>query len=307
MDRSSVDWQGYIPAITTPFDAHGNLEKTQLSVLIEWLVAEGMHGIIVAGTTGEWFSMTPKERASLFRIAGQTVKGKIPVIAGCSAFTAAEAIAHADAAKDAGLSGILLTPPPYIIPSEREILAFYEDVDRNTDLPICVYNWPPGTNVDMGKELLQRLAELDHVVAIKNATASASPESFIDVLELLADSVRVFGVTTDEFGARMMLEHNAAGLMGAGAVLGRTHPEFFNALWRGDMDEAIHQGNRDRVIMSEWFNADYTAKFGSAQAVFKSALNIQNLPGGYPRRPILPLQSDEEEFLRGTLHTLKYV
>ncbi|MEX2126471.1 MAG: dihydrodipicolinate synthase family protein [Woeseia sp.] len=306
MDRSSVDWRGYIPAITTPFDEHGDFDTAMLRELIEWLVAEGMHGLIVAGTTGEWFSLTAQERQELFRVAGQAVKGRIPVIAGCSAYTANEAIAHAQAAKDAGLSGILLTPPPYVKPCEREILAFYSDVNRNVDLPICVYNWPPGTGVDMRTELLQRLADLERVVAIKNATACASRQSFIDVLESLTDRVLVFGVSTDEDGARMVLDYNAAGLMGAGAVLGRTHPEFFNALWRGEMEKALMEGKRDRAIMTQWFNEDYTAKFGSAQAVFKSALNIRDLPGGYPRRPILPLESHEEEIIRGTLQELRF-
>ncbi len=302
MDRDSVSWQGYIPAITTPFTEDGAFDAARLHELIEWLIGEGMHGIVVAGTTGEWFSMQPEEKAELFRETGNAVRGRIPVIAGCNAYTAREAIASAAAAEAAGLDGILLTPPPYVRPCERELVAFYADVDRDVRLPICVYNWPPGTNLDMRRETLERLADLERVVAIKNSTAD--PDHFLDVLRTLGDRVRVFGVTMDETGARLVREHGAAGTMGAGAVLGDTHPGFFNALWAGKLDEALGHGRRDRTIMSEWFNPDLTAKFGSAQAVFKAALNLQGLPGGFPRRPILPLEPSEIEVLRKTLKSL---
>jgi len=228
MDRDSVDWQGYIPAMTTPFASDGSLDRPRLQALVEWLVGEGMHGLVVAGTTGEWFSMSPAEKAELFRVTADVVAGRIPVIAGCNAYTAREAITHATAADEAGLDGILLTPPPYVRPCERELIAFYEDVNRGVRLPICVYNWPPGTNLDLRRETFERLADLERVVAIKNSTAE--PAHFLDVLETLGERVRVFGVTMDETGVQLVTEHHAAGTMGAGAVLGATHPGFFNAV-----------------------------------------------------------------------------
>src|SRR5688500_17361701 len=66
VDRENVDWRGYIPAITTPFDRDGELSIAMLDDLLDWLMAEGMHGIVVAGTTGEWFSLRPQEKVALF-------------------------------------------------------------------------------------------------------------------------------------------------------------------------------------------------------------------------------------------------
>lgn len=299
MNKDSVDWRGYIPAITTPFTEQGELDLPGLRTLLEWLADEGMHGLVVAGTTGEWFSMSGDEKEALFAAVGEVLAGQLPLIAGCNAFTAEAAIENAEMAASSGFDGILLTPPPYIRPCEREVITFYEDVDRASPLPICIYNWPPGTNLDLSREVLQQLAELKTVVALKNSTGNQA--HFLDVIHSLHDKVHIFGVPMNETGADLVLRGEVHGTMGAGAVLGRAHPDFFNALWAGDRQKALSFGALDQVVMSEWFNPDYTAKFGSAQAVFKTALNLQGLPGGFPRRPILPLEAHEVARVRDTL------
>ena len=259
MNRDSVGWRGYMPAITTPFDEHGELDLESLRKLLEWLAAEGMHGLIVAGTTGEWFSMNSEEKALLFKTVGEVLKGVMPLIAGCNAYTAKEVISNADAAARSGFDGILVTPPPYVRPCEREVIAFYEDVDKATPLPICIYNWPPGTNIDLRRSTLEQLAELDHVVAVKNSTGDR--EHFLDVMRSLNKKVRIFGVPMTAVGAELIANLEADGTMGAGAVLGRTQPEFFNALWAGDRKRALAAARFDERIMSDWFKPDYTARF----------------------------------------------
>ncbi len=302
VNRDSVDWHGYMPAITTPFDTAGALDVPGLRSLVEWLIDEGMHGLIVAGTTGEWFSMNAEEKATLFRTVGEVVNGTVPLIAGCNAFTADEVIRNAVTADRAGFDGILVTPPPYVRPCEREVIGFYEDIDARTPLPVCVYNWPPGTNIDLSRPTLEHLAELDHVVALKHSTGDRA--HFLDVLHALRDRVRVFGIPMNETGAELILAGHGDGTMGAGAVLGRTQPEFFNALQAGDRDRALAAASQDERIMAAWFRPDYTARFGSAQAIFKTALNLQGLPGGQPRRPILPLLEPEIAVVRDTLADL---
>ncbi len=291
-----------MPAITTPFDADGNLDVIALRELLEWLAEEGMHGVIAAGTTGEWFSMNAEEKARLFEVVGDVLKGSMPIIAGCNAFTAKEVISNAETAARHGFDGILVTPPPYVRPCEREVVAFYEDIDERTPLPICIYNWPPGTNVDLSRETLLHLANLEHVVAVKNSTGDR--ERFLDVMRSLNGLVRVFGIPMTSQGAELVVSGQADGTMGAGGVLGRTQPDFYNALWAGDLERGLEAASTDARIMSDWFNPDYTARFGSAQAVFKTALNLQGLPGGYPRRPILPLSDADTAVVKTTLEEL---
>ncbi len=301
MDRNSVDWHGYIPAITTPFTREGDLDLDAFEGQMAWLAAQGMHGVILAGTTGEWFSLDEGERAELFRQGGRLRQG-MRVLGGANAFTAAEAIRHARAAERAGLDGILLTPPPYLVPGREEIVTFYRDVAAATDIPICVYNWPRGCIVDLDVDTLAELAEIDHVVAIKNSTGDQA--GFLAGLYALADRVRYFGIPTSELGADLVGLGRGDGLMGSGAPLGRDHPGFWDAPAAGDRQSAIELGARDRVVMTSWFGRDYGALFGNQQAIMKTALRLQGVPAGYVRRPLLELAPEHVARVRATLDGL---
>jgi 4-hydroxy-tetrahydrodipicolinate synthase len=299
MDRHSVNWRGYIPAVTTPFTENGSLDTDAAKRLLGWMHEQGMHGVNILGTQGEWFSMSKQEKAELLGVAGDLLKGKLTLIAGCIAFTASEVIENIATAAKSGFDGVLVTPPPYVMPSENEIFEYYQDINAASTLPICIYNWPPGTNIDMSLALLSRLADLDNVVAIKNSTPDLG--HFLNVFFALKDKVRIFGVPMNELGITLVQHHDADGTMGAGAVLGRDQANFFNAIWEGKIDEARTLGKRDETLMRAWFRPDYTGKLGSSQAIFKEALNQQGLPGGYPRRPILPLNDEGVQNVRATL------
>lgn len=301
MDRNSVDWHGYIPAITTPFTRDGALDPAAFEQQMGWLVAEGMHGVILAGTSGEWFSMTEGERAELFRLGVRFAEG-ITVIAGCNAFTASEAIRHARAAEAAGCDGILLTPPPYLVPTRAEIIQYYKDVAAGTGLPICVYNWPHGCIVDMDVDTLAELTAIDNVVAIKNSTGDFA--GFLAGLYQLSATVRYFGMPTSELGADLVALGRGDGLMGSGAPLGRDHPGFWDALAAGDRERAVALGARDRVVMTRWFKPDYGVQFGNQQAIMKTALRLRGVPAGYVRRPLLELDDAQVAIIRGTLEEL---
>lgn len=305
MNRNSIDWRGYIPAITTPFSVQGELDIELVDQHFAWLAREKMHGVIIAGTQGEWFSLSPAEKTLLFQRASELLKGKMTILAGCNGYNSIEVLENAEMAKQYGFDGILLTPPPYMMPTEREIFEFYREVNQSINLPICVYNWPPGTNIDMSLPLLRRLAELDKVVAIKNSTSDM--RHFLEVFFALKDQVRVFGIPMNDLGISLVQQHNADGTMGAGAVLGREQPDFYNAIWEGNIEEAKRLGERDATLMREWFNRDLTGKLGSSQAIFKEALNQQGLYGGYPRKPLLPLEQESVDKLRGTLLRLERI
>lgn len=302
MDRSSVDWRGYIPAITTPFTRAGDMDVDALHTQIAWLADEGIQGAILAGTSGEWFSMTAEERAELFRAGGEHRTAAFPVLGACNAFTPGEAIAHAKAAERAGLDGILLTPPPYIVPNDREIVTFYQAVSDATEIPITVYNWPRGCVVDMGVELLSRLAEIENVVAIKNSTGDFA--TFLAAMYALQDRVRYFGLPTNELGADLAILGHGDGLMGTGGILGRDQADFWNAVDAGDRDRAIALGAKDRVYMNAWFRPDYGVQFGNQQAIIKTALRLRGIPAGYVRAPLLELTADEVARVEATLHEL---
>src|SRR3954468_21349498 len=103
MDRTSVDWRGYIPALTTTFAADGALDLDGWSELVEWVVGEGVHGLVVAGSSGEWFTLEPHERKALFAVAKERVAGRVPVLGCCNALRPVESRGFALAAAELGL------------------------------------------------------------------------------------------------------------------------------------------------------------------------------------------------------------
>lgn len=288
-----------MPAITTPFDAQQALDLPAFGALLEWLENEGMHGLLIAGTTGEWTSLSPAERAQLFAAAGDQLGDRLPLLAGCSAFTPREVIDYAVHAAQHRFEGILVTPPPYLRPAADEIVDFYEAVSKASPLPVCVYNWPPGTGIDMPVSLLERLADIENVVAIKQSTSDLA--RFVQTFFALNDKVRVFGHSMDEHGLALLQARGGDGTMGAGGVLGRIHADFYNHLWAGDIEAARECGRKDRMILDQWYTRELVGRFGSGSAVLKAALNVQKLPGGYVRAPLRDVADEDLGKIKETL------
>ena len=214
----------------------------------------------------------------------------------CNALKPHESLAVARAAKELELDGIILAPPPYAVPNAREVVAFYERIASEVRLPLSLYNWPRGTNVDMDGELIERLSEIDTVVAIKNSTGSFP--GFLKTFFATKDRIRHFGFGSDELAITLIGHHGGDGTIGGGAVLGRVHPGFYEAVWAGDVARARMLGAKDKAFFDFSMAPDFTPRFASAHGIMKTALNLRGLPGGYPRPPYLPLTDDETELVR---------
>jgi dihydrodipicolinate synthase/N-acetylneuraminate lyase len=178
MNRHDVDWAGYWPAAPTPFTAEG-LDEPGLRELMELYVANGVHGVLINGSTGEWFSQTPTERRRVAEVAIEAVAGRVPVVIGVTAYTGTEAADLARHAESAGAAGVLATPPPYVHPSPDEIVEFYRALSESTALPFMVYNWPRGVSVDMAMVpgLMSRLATCRMSPRSRTRPATGTPWS----------------------------------------------------------------------------------------------------------------------------------
>ena len=202
MDRNSVDWKGYWIAAPTPFTATGALNESALRGVLRLYHEQGVHGVLVNGTTGEWFSQTEAERRRVAEIAVEELRGKIPVVIGCTTFTPSQTIALGLHAREIGADGMLSTPPPYVAPTPREIVAFFSTISDCVDLPIMVYNWAHGVAVEITWETAVELANIDRVVAIKDSTMNRLQA--LTTLEKVGDRVRIFGGFIDRLGLAVL-------------------------------------------------------------------------------------------------------
>jgi dihydrodipicolinate synthase/N-acetylneuraminate lyase len=287
MRRDDVNWRGYWPAAPTPFTADGAIDEPAWRELLELYVAQGMHGILVNGTTGEWFSQTPEERQWLAQSAVETVRGRIPVVIGCTTFRVADTLDLAEHAARIGADGVLCTPPPYAVLTPDEVVAFYRLVAQGSRLPLMVYNWPPGTNVDIDTETAVRLARIEGIVAIKDSTPHQ--DQLFRTLEATVDKVRFLGNFISQIGIFAVRDLGADGFIGAGALLGPLQPRFFESIWAGDLETARAIARTNTQLISRLTNPDWSGKYGAPQSQLKAAMNMLGQPGGYPRPPRLPI------------------
>ena len=289
MNRDTVDWRGYFAAVPTPFNEDGSLALDLLRELLDFYVDQGLHGVLVLGTTGEWFSQSTEERRLVAETAIDAIGGRIPVLIGCTDYTADLVIAHARHAFDAGAAGVTSTPPPYAKPFDDEIVAFYEDIAAGVpDVPLMIYNWVHGTSVEIGTALAERLVEIDTVVAFKDSTPNV--EQFYASSRAVNDRVRVFGPYMSTAGYEQLKTNGGDGTIGGGSLWGRPDPEFWEAHWRGDEAAALAHARRTEELFPKlWLPGGWAGQHGHYASELKALMKLLGQPGGTVRRPRLPI------------------
>jgi 4-hydroxy-tetrahydrodipicolinate synthase len=162
-------FQGSMPALVTPF-ANGAVDFDALKKLVEWQIAEGSHGIVPVGTTGESPTLTHEEHEAVVATVVEVAAGRVPVIAGAGSNNTVEAIRFVEHAKQVGAAAALVVTPYYNKPTQRGLIAHFEALNE-IGIPIIIYNIPPRSVIDMTPATMGQLAKLDNIVGVKDATA----------------------------------------------------------------------------------------------------------------------------------------
>lgn len=159
----------YTPAVT-PFTSAGAADRDGFAAVLESLVAAGVHGIVVGGSTGEYYAQTTEERLDLAALAKQVIKGRTALIVSTAAIRTEDSVAYARHAREVGADAILVASPPYALPTERENAGHALRIDRAANLPIMLYNYPGRTGVMMGELFLSRIGRSKNFQAIKESS-----------------------------------------------------------------------------------------------------------------------------------------
>ena len=162
--------QGSLVAIVTPMHADGGVDEQAFRRLIDWHVAQGTDAIVAVGTTGESATLDEDEHCAAIAVAVDQAGGRIPVIAGTGANSTSEAIALTRCAKAAGADACQLVTPYYNKPTQEGLFLHHKAVAEAVDIPQILYNVPGRTAVDMLPETVARIAQVDNVVGVKEAT-----------------------------------------------------------------------------------------------------------------------------------------
>src|SRR5262245_60167409 len=293
-----MSFRGVIPPVITPFHEDGSIDRDGFTAVMEHLIASGVHGIIIGGTTGEYYAQSRDERVGLLKLAVGMTKGRVPLIAGVGAIRTEDCIDYALVARDLKYDGILIGAPYYAVPDQLELANHALAIDRAVGLPIMLYNYPGRTGTMMDLEFLDRVGRSRNFCAIKESSGS------MNQLHALARDYPHIGLFCgmDDQALEFFAWGAKGWVCGAGNCLPDEHLALYNAcVVEKDFDKG-------RQIMSALIPLMRVLEQGGkfVQSI-KFGCELAGLPAGPVRKPMRGLDDDQKRELETTIRTLKSV
>jgi 4-hydroxy-tetrahydrodipicolinate synthase len=183
-----INWGRLITAMVTPFDDKLNVDYDKVVSLAKKLTNEGNTALVLTGTTGEAPTLTSEEKANIYKIVKENVG--VPIIAGVGTNSTKATIENAKAAKEIGVDGLLIVTPYYNKPDQDSLYCHFKAIAEETDLPIMLYNVPGRTGCNMLPETVEKLAEIENIVALKEAGGNIV--QFAEIIRRVPDDFLIY-------------------------------------------------------------------------------------------------------------------
>jgi len=275
-----VDFGSILTAMVTPFDAGGRVDEEAAVELMHHLVEHGSDGLVICGTTGEASTLNDDEHLGMIRLAVEEMRDECTIIAGVGSNDTRHAIHLTERATEIGPDALLHVNPYYNRPSRRGIIRHYEEICRATDLPIVLYNIPQRTGSDMSNDLLAELAQLENIVAVKQANAANLAK---------VDGLRIYA-GNDDLLADVLDLGEAGGILVASHLFGEEmHRMVGEPEHRHEINQSLTDVYRDMAV-------------APLACATKAALHLLGiLPSATPRLPYVELDERELGVIRSML------
>lgn len=280
-------FEGILTALVTPF-RDGAVDDSALAALVDRQVAAGIHGVVPCGSTGESATLSHAEHRHVVEVVVEAAAGRIPVVAGTGSNSTREAIELTLHARQAGADGALLLSPYYNKPTQEGIYLHYEAVARETGFPLVVYNIPGRTASNIAPETLARLAELEHVVGVKEACGDID-----QIAHVIASCPDEFSVLSGDDA--LLLPLLAVGGNGCISTTSNVAPESIGALFA-----AWQAGDTQRALeIHQQLLPLFDVLFCETNPIpVKAALALMGLLGDEIRLPLTPIGEANRERLQ---------
>ena len=276
-------YEGIYTPIVTPYANDFSIDYATLADVVEHLVGAGVHGIIVAGTTGEYYAQTADERVAVMNAVADVLAGRLPLTVGTGAIRTEDSIFFAQAARDAGADALLIATPPYAAPTGREIALHCLAIERAVPMPVMLYNYPGRMAASMDEDCLDRLGRNPNFCAIKESSGDINRVHLMardyphiqlscgmddQALEFFAWGARSWVCAGSNFAPEAHLALYRACVLDGDFVLGRRIMSAMLPLMR-----VLEQG-------------------GQFVQCIKAGLALRGIEAGPPRPPLRPLNKD---------------
>ncbi|PRZ49435.1 dihydrodipicolinate synthase family protein [Tritonibacter scottomollicae] len=289
-------FQGIYTPVVTPYTGAGDVIWDALADQIEFLVEQGVHGLISGGSTGENYAQTVEERLELARFTKERLNGRLPLVVGTGAMMTPDSIALATGAKEIGADSILLASPPYSVPTDRENSLNALAIDKAANLPIMLYNYPHRTGTMMGEEFLDRVGRSRNFCGIKESSGD------INRVHLLArDYPHIqLGCGMDDQALEFFAWGAPFWVCGGSNFLPAEHVALYNA--------CVIEGNytKGRRIMSAMMPLMRVLEQGGKFIqTIKHGVTLNGIEAGAMRAPLTGLNKDDKRALEQVVRVLK--
>ncbi|OSA97547.1 UNVERIFIED_ORG: 4-hydroxy-tetrahydrodipicolinate synthase [Clostridium botulinum] len=289
-------FEGSGVAIVTPFNDKG-VDYDKLKDLLEWHVKEGTDSIVICGTTGEATTMTENEKKTVIKFAVDVINKRIPVIAGTGSNNTLSAMEMSRYAQSVGVDAILVITPYYNKTSQKGLFKHFKAVNDSVNIPIILYNVPSRTGVNITPKALVQIAELNNVVAIKEASGNIS--QIMEMKSLCKDKIDIYSGNDDQIVPIMSL-----GGKGVISVLANVIPNEVHTLTKkcleGKFDEALDiQLNRLKLTNALFIETN--------PIPVKTAMNLMGFEVGSLRLPLCEMEDSNLETLKTILKENKLI
>lgn len=293
MKKTNFKPKGIIPAMITPLDGEGKFNEKATRKLVNYLIAGGVHGIFVVGTTGEFYGMTPEEKAEVFQVVMDENKGRVAVYAGTNGITTRESIMLTQLAEKCKVDAVSILTPMFITPSQEQLITHYTTIANNTSIPVVLYNNPPKTGVNLSASTVAKLAEVPNIVSIKDSSGD---------MTLTADYIRLTQ-GRDDFSVMVGRDTLIYGALCYGAVGSIASCANVAPRLCVDIYEKFMSGDLKGALAAQFTLAPLRSAFtiGTFPAVIKESLTMLGIEAGPCMDPVGPMSEEEKAKLRQVL------
>lgn len=295
MKNKKTIFTGACTALITPFK-DGEIDYSSLKNLIEFQIAQEIDALLINGTTGESATLTEQEKRELFSFAVREVGGRVPIIAGTGSNSTKKAMDLSQFACDVGADAILVVTPYYNKASADGLIRHYEAIAKSVDAPIILYNVPSRTGVNIPLHVYDELAEIENIVAVKEASASVS--DLAKLCEKCSDRLDIYS-GNDE----LLLPALSLGGIGVISVISNVLPKEMSELCKLFFAGKV----KDATVLSQKILPLINAVFSEVNPIpIKALLSYNDFCVEEYRLPLCPMSEDKKRILFETYEKYKF-
>ena len=281
-------------AIVTPMNEDGSINFDKLGELIDFNIENGTDAIVICGTTGESATMTDEEHIACIKYAVERTNHRVPVIAGTGSNHTEYAVNLSKKAEELGADALLCVTPYYNKTSQAGLIAHFTAIANAVNLPIILYNVPSRTGVNILPETLVKLAEIDNITAVKEASGNISQVA--KIAALCGDKIDIYSGNDDQIVPIMSL-----GGKGVISVLSNCMPKETHEITALCLENKYDEARKLQLELLDFINA----LFSDVNPIpVKEAINLMGFNAGECRLPLVKMSDEKIEKLKATMNKL---